>query len=89
MKSITKPKVPNIKKYIPKERIQKMSFQELQEAGLIKETVVLHHQIKEEAEQLREQGHSVDGVKYILADKHFLSTSSIHGILYRPIGDEK
>lgn len=82
-------KTLRIKNYIPMERIKQMSFQELKEAGLIREPRVMYHKIKEEAEQLRNQGMSMEEIKCTLGDKYFLSEASIHGILYRPMGAHK
>jgi len=45
----TKPKpkfIPNIK-FIPMEQIEKMSYKELKEAGLIRDTRVLYHNIRD------------------------------------------
>lgn len=79
-------KILRVKNYIPMERMKQMSFKELKEAGLIRESRVISHLFREEAEQLRDQGLSLDEIKRTLGDKYFLSVASIHAILYKPIG---
>lgn len=82
-----KPKfIPNIK-FIPMEQIEKMSYKELKEAGLIRETQVMYHNIREDVLKLcKETGLKIDEIRKVIGEKYFISQSSVHGILYRKWG---
>lgn len=75
-----------INDYIPMAKLEKMSYKELKEAGLIRETRVLYHQLKEETDALKKQGKTIEAIKQKLSAKYYVSPATVHGILYRPIG---
>jgi len=84
----TKPKerfIPRLQ-FIPMEQIEKMSYKELKEAGLIRDTRVLYHNIREEVLNIsKSTGLKIDEIRKVVAKKHFLSPASIHGILYSKV----
>ena len=59
-----------------------MKFDDLLKAGLINETAVRNHQIKEGYELLRKTGFKPEIAKERLADKYNISEGAIHKILY-------
>lgn len=78
MKQQTTPKI----KYIPMEKIENMTFEELRQAGLIRETKLMYQNIREETQRLVDQGLRLDDIVVTLGNKYFKSPMTIRYILY-------
>jgi hypothetical protein len=68
--------------YIEHETIKKMKFDDLLKAGLINETAVRNHKIKEDYENLRNRGERPLIAKEMLAETYSVSEDTINKILY-------
>jgi hypothetical protein len=74
--------IPNIK-FIPMETIEKMTYPELKAAGLIRETQVMYHNVREEVLNIsKETGLRIDEIRKVIGKKYFRSPATIHSILY-------
>ena len=69
--------------FIPRDRIKKLTFEELQKAGLIRDTQVMYHQIREDVQELIDAGVPPKEAKIRIADGYCLSVDSVHSILYK------
>jgi septation ring formation regulator EzrA len=86
MKAKTKPKIT----FIRKNTIEHMCYKELKEAGLIKEVRVMYHNVREDVlDYCEKYGVTMDEAKEIIAEEYHLSPASIHGILYKPMRDQR
>ncbi len=80
-----KPKVRFIPrlKFIPMEQIEKMSYTELKAAGLIRDTHVMYHNVREDVFNIaKETGLKIDEIRKVIGKKYFRSPATIHSILY-------
>lgn len=68
--------------YIRSEEIVEMKFEDLRKAGLINETAVRNHKIKEDYENLRNRGERPLIAKEMLAETYSVSEDTINKILY-------
>lgn len=71
------------RKYYRPEELSSMSYEELKREGFISFARERNNSIRVEFHNMVEQGYRAYEAIYTLAERHFISEGTVHGIIYR------